>query len=68
MQSRLHSEPGGTMKNRQRLTTVRAVLTCIELPPPWLVGHERWRLKLTEEQTPEAVAYCPDCAEREFGR
>jgi hypothetical protein len=56
------------MKNRQQLTTVRAVLTRIECRRPWLVGHERWRLKLTEEQTPEAVVYCPDCAEREFGR
>lgn len=56
------------MKNPEQLTTVRTVLTCIECRRPWFVDHERWRLKLTEEETPEGVAYCPECAEREFGR
>lgn len=44
-------------------------LRCIECRRPWLVGAERWRLKLLveEDATTEAVPYCPDCHNREFG-
>jgi hypothetical protein len=27
---------------------------------------ERWRVYLTDDDPPEAVSYCPDCAEDEF--
>jgi hypothetical protein len=49
-----------------------AVLTtpicCIECRRPWLVGSERWRIKLlVEDAASEPVPYCPDCHAREFG-
>jgi hypothetical protein len=47
--------------------TKGTVLVCVECQRTWLDGSERWRLKLTTDDRPEAVAYCPDCAEREFG-
>jgi len=43
------------------------VLTCIECGAAWLDSSERWRLYLTSDEPPEAVPYCPDCNEREFG-
>jgi hypothetical protein len=42
-------------------------LACIECGRLWFVASERWRLLVTEDDPPEAVAYCPDCAQREFG-
>jgi hypothetical protein len=42
-------------------------LACIECRRPWLDAGERWRLKVTDEQPPETVPYCPQCATREFG-
>jgi len=42
-------------------------LTCIECSRPRLDSSERWRLKVLEEDVPETVPYCPDCACREFG-
>jgi hypothetical protein len=44
-----------------------APLVCIECRRPWLSAGERWRLKVTDDATPETVPYCPDCATREFG-
>jgi len=44
-----------------------ARLTCIECGRPWDEPDERWRAKVTEDQTPELVLYCEACAEREFG-
>lgn len=41
-------------------------LVCIECRRPWLADSERWRLKVTDENPPETVPYCPDCATREF--
>ena len=43
------------------------VLECIECCRQWDVPSERWRVYVTEEEPREAVAYCPDCGEREFG-
>lgn len=40
---------------------------CIECRRPWLVASERWRLLMTDDDPPEAVAYCPECGRREFG-
>ena len=48
-------------------TTSVPTLQCIECLRPWFVASERWRLKLTDDEMPEAVPYCPDCASREFG-
>jgi hypothetical protein len=42
-------------------------LACIECRRPWLEPSERWRLKVTDDPSPEIVPYCPDCATREFG-
>lgn len=42
-------------------------ITCIECQQPWRDPRERWRLKVTDEQPPETVPYCPSCATREFG-
>jgi hypothetical protein len=44
-----------------------ASIVCIECCRPWLVDSERWRLKVTDDDVPETVPYCPDCATREFG-
>jgi hypothetical protein len=27
----------------------------------------RWQAYLTDDEPPEAILYCPDCAEHEFG-
>ncbi len=42
-------------------------LSCIECGRRWLDGRERWRIYVLDEDPPEAVPYCPDCARREFG-
>jgi hypothetical protein len=31
-----------------------------------LVDEERWSAYLTDDEPPEAVFYCRDCAQREF--
>jgi hypothetical protein len=31
------------------------------------VDEERWSAYLTDDEPPEIVFYCPECAEREFG-
>jgi hypothetical protein len=47
--------------------TENVVLRCIECRRAWIDDSERWRVFLTTEEPREPVAYCPDCAEREFG-
>jgi hypothetical protein len=47
--------------------SVSTLLTCIECQRPWLIDHERWRLKITDDQPRQMVAYCPECERREFG-
>jgi hypothetical protein len=43
-------------------------ICCIECGRSWLVGGERWRIKLlVEDDGTETVPYCPACHEREFG-
>jgi hypothetical protein len=44
-----------------------APIVCIECCRPWLDDSERWRMKVTDDELPEAVPYCPGCAAREFG-
>jgi hypothetical protein len=48
--------------------TVQAApaIACQECPAIW-TDDSRWRLYLTRDEQPEAVFYCPECAEREFG-
>lgn len=57
------------MLNHVQTTLLIAPLRCIECRRQWLVDAERWRLKLLieEDATTEAVPYCPDCHDREFG-
>ena len=43
------------------------VIECVECARPWDVATERWRVYLTDDDPPEAVPYCPDCAAEEFG-
>ncbi|HZT91518.1 MAG TPA: hypothetical protein VFA05_05705 [Gaiellaceae bacterium] len=44
-----------------------APLRCIECRRPWTDATQRWRMKVTEDDVPEAVLYCATCAHREFG-
>jgi hypothetical protein len=43
------------------------VIECIECTRSWDVQTERWRVYLTDDEPPEPVAYCPDCAADQFG-
>jgi hypothetical protein len=52
------------MDNRTSVVTHPAL--CEECRRPWLEPLERWRLYLTDDEPPEAVPYCPQCAGREF--
>jgi len=61
----MHEEPGS--EKRSGSLVALPALTCIECLRPWLVGSERWRLKVTCDEPRETVPYCPDCASREFG-
>jgi hypothetical protein len=54
------NEPHGTTREVTHLT-------CEECRRPWHDHVERWRMYLTDDEPPIAVAYCPACAEREFG-
>ena len=45
---------------------VKLPLDCQECERRWVDSAERWRVYLTPEEPPEAVAYCPECAAREF--
>lgn len=50
------------------LAVLTTPICCIECRRLWLVGSERWRIKLlVEDSASEAVPYCPDCHAREFG-
>jgi len=42
-------------------------IRCIECLRPWITDSERWRLKVTDDDVPETVPYCPNCATNEFG-
>jgi hypothetical protein len=46
-----------------------APLTCVECGRAQLAGERGWRAYLTvdEDESAEAVVFCPDCAAREFG-
>jgi hypothetical protein len=40
-------------------------ITCAECGRRWNDPHERWQAHLTLDD--QAVLYCPECAESEFG-
>lgn len=44
----------------------RLLFVCQECQRPWFEAHERWRVYLSDDEPPEAVPYCPECAGREF--
>jgi len=54
------------MDSAQVTPTVTA-LVCIECRRRWVVESERWHLKVTDDDPPETVPYCAECARREFG-
>ena len=41
-------------------------LRCVECNERWDDPGERWRVYFTDDEPPEPVTYCPDCARREF--
>jgi len=42
---------------------------CVECEAVWLsIDDKRWQAWLTDDEPAEVVFYCPECAEREFGR
>ena len=43
-------------------------LSCEECKRPWSDPDERWRVYVTDDEPAASVAYCPRCAEREFGQ
>jgi hypothetical protein len=42
-------------------------LHCEECGREWLQAAEHWLMLLTDDDPPQAVTYCPECADREFG-
>ncbi|HZS24977.1 MAG TPA: hypothetical protein VFA30_08310 [Gaiellaceae bacterium] len=42
-------------------------LRCQECGRRWDDPGERWRVYFTDDEPPDPVSYCPDCARREFG-
>jgi hypothetical protein len=50
------------------LEGVATIPRCTECEAHWLRAAEaRWQAWLTDDEPPELVFYCRDCAEREFG-
>jgi hypothetical protein len=48
--------------------TAGMIPTCAECGALWLPDDEkRWSAYHTDDEPPEVVFYCPECAEREFG-
>ena len=41
-------------------------LRCVECDRRWDDPSERWRVYFTEDDTPDPVTYCLDCAAAEF--
>ena len=48
---------------------VEPIRHCAECGMDWLPG-EHWGSKayLTDDEPPDVAVFCPECAEREFGR
>lgn len=46
----------------------RKHLRCEECKRPWTEDElYGWRSYLTDDEPPDVVLFCPECAEREFG-
>ena len=56
------------MVERAEPSTTAYTLACEECSYVWLPASERWRMYLTDDYPPLALAYCPECARREFRR
>ncbi|HEY6961115.1 MAG TPA: hypothetical protein VI408_04415 [Gaiellaceae bacterium] len=41
-------------------------LRCVECNRRWDDPGERWRIYFTEDEPPDPVTYCPECARAEF--
>jgi hypothetical protein len=71
--TRLPSLVEAELVKRLRLPCVSAesvalIPECGECEAHWLpADEEHWSAYLTDDEPPEVVFYCPDCAEREFG-
>jgi hypothetical protein len=48
------------------LLSTGSQLRCIECRTTWR-DRTRWRGYMTDDESPDVVFYCTDCAEREFG-
>jgi hypothetical protein len=57
----------GSPQNPTGVAVATLPIVCIECCRPWVTDSERWRLKITDDEVPATVPYCPDCATREFG-
>jgi hypothetical protein len=54
---------GRTVRRQSRYSP-----SCAECEAHWLPADEtRWQAWLTDDEPPELVFYCPECARREFG-
>ena len=42
-------------------------LRCVECDRRWDDVNERWRVYFTDDEQPDSVTYCPECARAEFG-
>src|SRR6187397_711955 len=52
-----------------RAGSVALIPSCAECTAVWLpADEERWQALPTDDEPPEIVFYCPECAERESGR
>jgi hypothetical protein len=41
-------------------------LRCVECGARWDDPAARWRIYFTDDEPPDPVTYCPECARREF--
>ena len=55
------------MTDRRESVFIRSQLICVECSRPWIDRRERWRLKVSSDDPPATVPYCPECARKEFG-
>jgi hypothetical protein len=65
----MHSdaEKKGNMERRELTLASAKPILCTECGREWVLADERWLVKFLDESPPQAVPYCPDCHEREFG-
>jgi hypothetical protein len=56
------------MDERRIVGIATPSLFCEECGRPWVRRLEMWRTYLTDDEPPQAVNYCPECAHREFDR